>query len=48
VKVQLVEVAGGFIDPIHVTSARTAAPPLRVRAPDVIKSSERQGLDEPF
>jgi len=50
VKVQLVEVAGGFIDPIHVTSARDGSGRLFVcERPGVIKIIKNgKVLDEPF
>ena len=51
VSVQLVEVAGGFVDPIHVASARDGTGRLFVcERPGVIKIIDKNGkvLDEPF
>jgi glucose/arabinose dehydrogenase len=51
VKVQLVEVAGGFVDPIHVASAKDGSGRLFVcERPGVIKIIGKDGkvMDEPF
>src|SRR5687767_2424648 len=51
VAVQLVEVAGGFVDPIHVTSAKDGTGRLFVcERPGVIRIIDKNGkvLDEPF
>src|SRR5262245_2412828 len=50
-KVQLVQVAGGFTDPIHVTSARDGSGRLFVcERPGIIKIIDKNGkvLPEPF
>src|SRR5512132_536189 len=51
VKVQLVEVATGFVDPIHVASARDGSGRLFVcERPGIIRIVDKNGklLDEPF
>jgi glucose/arabinose dehydrogenase len=51
VKVQLVEVAGGFVDPIHVASAKDGSGRLFVcERPGVIRIIDKNGkvMDEPF
>jgi glucose/arabinose dehydrogenase len=51
VAVQLVEVAGGFVDPIHVASARDGTGRLFVcERPGVIRIVDKNGkvMDEPF
>ncbi|HLF94772.1 MAG TPA: PQQ-dependent sugar dehydrogenase [Planctomycetota bacterium] len=51
VKVQLVEVAGGFVDPIHVTSPHDGSGRLFVcERPGIIKIINKNGkvLEEPF
>src|SRR4051794_25220665 len=51
VKVQLVEVATGFVDPIHVASARDGSGRLFVcERPGIIRIVDKGGklLDEPF
>jgi len=51
VKVQLVEVAGGFVDPIHVASPRDGTGRLFVcERPGIIRIVDKTGklLDEPF
>src|SRR5690242_6106802 len=51
VKVQLVEVAGGFVDPIHITSANDGTGRLFVcERPGVIRIIDKDGkvMDEPF
>src|SRR5437764_12319300 len=51
VSVQLVEVAGGFVDPIHVASARDGTGRLFVcERPGVIRIIDKNGkvIDQPF
>src|SRR5204862_3403449 len=51
VAIQLVEVAGGFVDPIHVASPRDGTGRLFVcERPGVIKIIDKNGkvLDDPF